>query len=100
MLVPLFSEYNTDVNRQIFIKDKNAIILFRSDEDKNAEFMNSFKEAALKLNNEFIFTYVDLISPLNKNIAQFMGVTEDDLPILKAFVPAKEFKYECDTKPQ
>jgi protein disulfide-isomerase A1 len=29
-----------------------------------------------------------------------MGVTEDDLPILKAFVPTKEYKYECDTKPQ
>ena len=29
-----------------------------------------------------------------------MGVTEDDLPILKAFVPIKEYKYECDTKPQ
>ena len=28
-----------------------------------------------------------------------MGVTEDDLPILKAFVPTKEYKYECDTKP-
>jgi hypothetical protein len=29
-----------------------------------------------------------------------MGVTEDDLPVLKAFVPLKELKYECDTKPQ
>ncbi len=28
-----------------------------------------------------------------------MGVTEDDLPVLKAFVPFNELKYECDTKP-
>jgi len=27
-----------------------------------------------------------------------MGVTEDDLPVLKAFVPLNELKYECDTK--
>jgi len=29
-----------------------------------------------------------------------MGVTEDDLPVLKAYVPLKELKYECDTKPK
>jgi hypothetical protein len=39
-------------------------------------------------------------SPIHKNIAHFMEVKEDDLPVLKAFVPLKEFKYECDTKPQ
>jgi hypothetical protein len=47
LLIPLISEFDADVNNQIFIKNKNAIILFRSDEDKNAEFMNIFKEAAL-----------------------------------------------------
>jgi len=41
-----------------------------------------------------------MISPIHKNIAQFMGVSEEDLPVLKAFVPLKEFKYVCDTKPQ
>jgi len=43
----LISEFDADVNSQIFIKNKNAIILFRSDEDKNAEFTKIFKEAAL-----------------------------------------------------
>jgi hypothetical protein len=50
LLVPLISEFDSDVNSQIFIKNKNAIILFLSEEDKDAEFMNIFKEAALKLN--------------------------------------------------
>jgi len=47
LLIPLISDFDGEVNSQIFIKNKNAIILFRSDEDKDAEFINTFKLAAL-----------------------------------------------------
>jgi hypothetical protein len=50
LLIPLISQFDADVNSQIFIKNKNTIILFYSDEDKTAEFKKIFEKAALQLN--------------------------------------------------
>jgi len=75
------------------------MVLFRSKEDADAPYMKVYEEAAKKLKGQFLFAISGVKDGIQERLAEFMGVTEDKLPVLRAILPAEMKKYECTTKP-
>ena len=45
-MTPIVFEYDEEKNQDIFTEGQMIIIMYRDDEDKDAPFMETFKEAA------------------------------------------------------
>jgi protein disulfide isomerase len=73
--------------------------LFRSKSDKDAAFMNVFEEAAKANKGKMLFSYSDVADGIQQRLAEFMGLTEESLPTLRAIIPAGMKKYTSETKP-
>jgi len=73
--------------------------LFRGKADKDAAFMETFKDAAKANKGKMLYSYSDVSDGIQQRLAEFMGITEDALPTLRAIVPAGMKKYISDTKP-
>jgi len=72
--------------------------MFRNGEkDKDAAFMTTFKEAATAHKGKMLFTYSDATGGIQERLAEFMGVTADNLPTLRAILPADMKKYQSPT---
>ena len=69
--------------------------------DKDAAFMATFEEAAKKHKGKMLFAYSDVKGAVSiqERLAEFMGVTNDDLPTVRAILPADMKKYEAPVKP-
>jgi len=61
--------------------------------------MKVYEEAAKKLKGDFLFAYSGIKDGIQERLAEFMGITNDMLPVLRAILPAEMKKYECTTKP-
>ena len=98
-MVPTVFEFSEDQVEPIFGQQQPLVVLFRGPKDVNAEFMKTFEEAAKANKGKMLFSYSDISSGIQAKLAEFMGVTEADLPILKSIIPADMKKYDCETKP-
>lgn len=65
---------------RIFTKEKSAFFLFQK---KDGPHTAVFKDAATQMKNQMIFTKVKFSSELGKNVAEYIGVTEADLPCVR-----------------
>lgn len=72
--------------------------MFRKASDKDSSFMASFVEAAKDHKGKILFVYSDIEEGLQAKIANQMGVTSDDLPTLRAIIPAGMNKYASPLK--
>jgi len=61
--------------------------------------METFKDAAKANKGKMLYSYSDVSDGIQQRLAEFMGITEDALPTLRAIVPAGMKKYISDTKP-
>ena len=77
-LVMLF-EGDAAIDR-IFTKEKSAMFLFQM---KDGDHTKQFKEAAASLKDSMIFTKVRYTNELGKNVADYIGVKETDLPCVR-----------------
>jgi protein disulfide-isomerase A1 len=77
-LVMLF-EGDAAIER-IFTKERSAMFLFQK---KDGVHTQQFKEAAATLKDSMIFTKVKYSGELGKNVADYIGVKEDDLPCVR-----------------
>ena len=62
--------------------------------------MTVFKEAALANKGKVLFSFSGVSDGIQEKLAEFMGVTKDQLPTLRIIIPKDMKKYACDTKPQ
>uniref|UniRef100_A0A7S3CQC5 Protein disulfide-isomerase n=1 Tax=Strombidium rassoulzadegani TaxID=1082188 RepID=A0A7S3CQC5_9SPIT len=99
LMVPTVFEFTEEQIEAIFGQQQATVFLFRSAEDKDAAFMKTFEEAALAHKGKMLFSYSDISDGIQSRIAEFMGVTKDQLPVLRAILPADMKKYECEVKP-
>ena len=61
--------------------------------------MKTFEEAAKANKGKMLFSFAGVTKGIQEKLAEFMGVTKDDLPTLRAIVPATMKKYASETKP-
>ena len=60
--------------------------------------MTVFEEAAKAHKGKMLFSYSGVEKGIQEKLSEFMGVTKDDLPTLRAIMPADMKKYASDTK--
>ena len=79
-----------------------TLVMFRTEaEDKDADFMTEFYEAATLNKYKAKFAYSDIEGDDMQNILkEMMGIKDEDLPTLRAYNPTGNRKYKCDIKPQ
>jgi protein disulfide isomerase len=99
VVVPTVFEFTEDEIEAVFGQQQPTVILFRAKSDADAAFMTTFKEAAVTHKGKMLFTYSDVGEGIQERLAEFMGVTKDNLPTLRAILPADMKKYESDSKP-
>jgi len=60
----------------------------------------TFEEAAVAHKGKMLFSYAGTANQIQGKLAEFMGVTEEDFPTLRALLPAdmKKFVYDGDIK--
>ena len=98
--VPVVFEFGEDEIEHIFGQQQNTIFLFRSSAtDKDAKFMATFEEAAKANKGKMLFTYSDIKDGIQARLAEFMGLKEENLPVLRAITPADMKKFQSDVKP-
>ena len=100
LMVPTVFEFTEDEIEAIFGQQQPTTILFRSAEtDKDAAFMTTFADAAKAHKGKMLFAYSDVSGGIQERLAEFMGVTKDQLPTLRAILPADMKKFESPNKP-
>ena len=60
--------------------------------------MKTFEEAAKAHKGKMLFSYSGVKDGIQERLAEFMGVTENDLPVLRAIMPADMKKFESPVK--
>lgn len=98
LLVATVFEFGEDEIEAIFGQQMPTVFLFRGAEDKDAAFMTTFGDAAKANKGKMLFTYSDINDGIQARLAEFMGITADQLPTLRAILPADMKKYAAETK--
>lgn len=99
LMVPTVFEFSDEEIEPIFGQQQPTLFLFRSGTDKDAAFMKTFEEAATANKGKMLFSYTDIKEGIQGRIAEFMGVTAEQMPTLRAIMPADMKKFQCETKP-
>lgn len=98
LMVPTVFEFTEEEIEAIFGQQQSSLFLFRSGDDKDAAFMKVYEEAAKANKGKMLFSFSDIQDGIQSRIAEFMGVTKDHLPTLRAILPADMKKFESETK--
>merc|ERR1712166_1205953 len=82
----------------VFGQQQDCLILFRKEEDNESAFQKVFEEAAVAFKGKILFSYAGSANQIQGKLAEFMGVTEEDYPTIRALLPAnmKKFQFESD----
>ena len=99
LMVPTVFEFSEDEIEAVFGQQQTTLILFRSNTDKDAAYMNVFEDAAKVNKGKMLFSYSDVAEGIQQRLAEFMGLTEEALPTLRAIIPAGMKKFTAETKP-
>lgn len=97
--VPTVFEFTDDEIEPIFGQQQATVFLFRSKEDASAPFQAVFEEAAKAHKGKMLFSYSGVSDGIQERLAEFIGVTADDLPTVRALLPASMKKFASDVKP-
>jgi len=98
LLVPVHFKFTEDEIEAVFGQQMDALIFFRTGSDNDAEYNKIFEEAANAHKGKILFSYSDKSNDIQSKLADFMGVTDADLPQLRAIVPSGMKKFACPTK--
>jgi protein disulfide-isomerase A1 len=81
-----------------FLHNPTLVMFRKTEQDGDAEFMDAFKQVATQNKYRAKFAYSDIEGDDMENILkEMMGVTEEDLPTLRAYNPEGNKKYKCET---
>jgi len=97
--VPTLINFSEDFIEPIFADHQNALILF-SEED-GTDYQGVFAQAAKDNQGEILFVTSGVSDGIQARLAEFIGVTSEDLPTLRLIQPAEsmlKYVYEGDVK--
>ena len=87
---PLVPEFDQPTAQRIFGENKNAILLFKSNDQQNGQNEEAFRALGTELKGRLIFSIVDVESPLGTRVADYLGVTKNDVPTVRIVQPEGE----------
>lgn len=73
--------------------------MFRAEADADSAFSKTFEEAAHAHKGKILFSHSGVTDGIQERLAEFIGVTADDLPTLRAILPDGMKKFASETKP-
>jgi len=85
-------EFGDEVIELIFTKHQPALMIFRSDSEA-ARYEPLISAAGKKFKDDLLVTYADLTLESNKRLAEYIGVSESEMP-LKFILKSTEDKVE------
>lgn len=97
MVEPVFEFTEEAIDSVMDNKSPTLILFSDSTTDKDAAFINVFTEAAIANKGKILFTYADVSGDIQMKLAEFLGVTKEQMPTLRALLPDGMMKYKCDT---
>ena len=99
-MVPTVFQFTEDEIEAVFGQQQDTLLLFRSESDSESAFQKVFEEAAVAHKGKILFAYAGTANQIQGKLAEFMGVTEEDFPTIRALLPAnmKKFAMEGDAK--
>lgn len=99
-MVPTVFAFTEDEIEAVFGQQQEVLLLFRAETDNDSAFQKVFEEAASTFKGKILFSYAGTANQIQGKLAEFMGVTEEDFPTLRALLPAnmKKFNYDGDVK--
>lgn len=104
-LLPYVVEFNDDVVQRLFGGDvKEHLIYFRKNakSEENEAVVESMREVAKTHQGELIFVAVDLDESSNGRLAEFFGISDENLPTVRIidindqpqkFIPSADFAF-------
>jgi len=95
--VPTVFAFTEDEIEAVFGQQQSTLILFRSEDDDQSDFMKVYREAAAAHKGKMLFSYAGSANQIQDKLKEFMGVTNDDMPTLRAILPEKMKKYNAPT---
>jgi protein disulfide-isomerase A1 len=99
--VPTLINFSEDYIEPIFGQRKAAVFLFRSNEDSEADFVNTFSDAATKLKGEILFVVSGIKDGIQTRLAEFVGVDSNSLPTVRILNPSdnmRKYTFPGDVK--
>lgn len=98
--VPTVFAFTEDEIEAVFGQQQDVLLLFRAEGDNDSAFQKVFEEAAVTHKGKILFSYAGSANQIQGKLAEFMGVTEEDFPTLRALLPAdmKKFNFDGDVK--
>merc|ERR1712178_191717 len=92
-MIPTVFEFDEDKIAPIFDKQQPVLFLFRGSGDAESAFQKTFEEAAVTHKGKILFSYSGVTDGIQQRLGEFIGVTEADLPTLRAMKPDGMLKY-------
>merc|ERR1712166_1459140 len=95
LMVPTVFSFTEDEIEAVFGQQQDTLILFRAETDNDSAFQKVFEESATTFKGKILFSYAGSANQIQGKLAEFMGVTEEDYPTIRALLPAnmKKFQY-------
>lgn len=92
-MVPTLFKFTEEEIEAVFGQQQKTLILFRQASDDGAEWVRIYEEASKAHKGKMLFSFSDKTNDIQGKLAEFMGVTDDDLPTLRCILPEKMSKY-------
>lgn len=100
LTVPMLFKFTEDEIEAVFGQQQDAVILFHEQADDDAAFKAVYEEAAKTHKGKMLFAFSDKSNDIQGKLAEFMGVTDDDLPTLRCIIPEKMTKFAAPMAPK
>lgn len=97
--VPTLITFSEDFIEPIFADHQPALILFTADE--GTDYQGVFGQAAKDQQGEILFVTSGVTDGIQERLAEFIGVTSEDLPTMRLISPTDQmlkYVYEGDVK--
>lgn len=99
LMVPTVFEFTEDEIEAVFGQQQPTLFLFRSEDDKTAPFMTVYEDSAKANKGKMLFAHSAVGDGIQARLAEFIGVTEADLPSLWALLPGEMKKFKSEVAP-
>jgi len=93
LMVPTLFKFTEEEIEAVFGQQQNTVILFREEADDDAAWVKIYEEASKAHKGKMLFAFSDKSNDIQGKLAEFMGVTDDDLPTLRCILPEKMTKF-------
>lgn len=112
-MIPTSFEFTDEYTEDVFGGKKPVLMLFRPlnrglfgvswlqfGKQAEPDFMKTYLEAAKAHKGKILFSYLDIQQGIQKRVGEFLGLTDADLPSLRAVLPEDMKKYKTDILPK